>query len=338
MQLKDYITRLQWSAWLLGQVSAVHSIFDFWAANGSVGSDLLKILSLLRPSNTIARWGKRKPQLQLRDLGEADILPLLRTLFPDIGQLEAFTIINTTEVASSLSPMIRSYLTHLVLSGVDVNSLQPKASLDMLDRYPELFEAARLALTMFAEVGGLQADLTSYILFRVRPPQREPNWAIMVFLLEELDMGSVITILQEAQSWSSQSSDHMYPICKQFLIPGAAALSKCITGTNLCSVLATRWKTSSPETMFLLQSLCETYTLPPKDLYTYRHDSLVKSAEYPRTDEARSELAQSCLLRAIRIVAPWLDDTDQHGVSADEELESLVLIVSAQLLLSSKDL
>jgi hypothetical protein len=208
----------------------------------------------------------------------------------------------------------------------------------MLDSNPDLFEATKLSLTIFSEISGMKAELTTYILQRLRRPKSQPNWELWTFLLEQssTDTDSVIAIFEEAQVWSLRGDKEHHETCSQFLMPCAAVLCKYILKTDLCIALIEQWETEVRDTPSVLEFLCNTYTLPFKDMVGFSEGELIRSSDYPRSKLAQVELARGCLLAAIRIVAPWVDNSHRDLDSTGLETDVTRILALLQLLWSSK--
>lgn len=210
----------------------------------------------------------------------------------------------------------------------------------MLDANPGMFEATKLSLTILSEISGMKAESTSYILQQLRTPQRQPNWELMTFLLEELftDTGSVIAILNEARTWSSQGNDQLHKTCSQFLMPSAAILSKCVIETDLCTTLVEQYDGDTTGATSVLQFVCETFTLPFKHIVSPIEEGLFRTVDYPRSKSERINLARTCLLAAICTVAPWIESPLVRDDSTSQETDLTALMVSLRILCCSKDL
>jgi hypothetical protein len=331
-QLKAYIAQLRWSCWTLSNPGAIDPLLDFWKSEGTLGFDLSDIYSMAMSDDMSDGQITTTIRSQVWEFGEEDIVPVLNVISPAFAQL------STTQANITLSPFLRRYVTRLIFSRGRGSTLHPETLLNMLDANPRLFEATKMSLTILAELGSIKLELTSYILRRLRPSDREPNWETMSFLLEEsfADTASVITILQEAQLWCRKGRDEHYQTCSRFLIPCSAMLCRCLLETDLCSSLVVQWEAEPDNKVSVLQFLCDAYTSPFQDLLVHQPGSLITRDDYPRTTEARTKLSQSILLTAIRAVAPWIEDLQSFDSAAEDGYYPMQVLVSLQLLWSSK--
>lgn len=330
-RLKEYIAQLRWSCWSLCSPSAVDPLIDFWKAEGILGFDMFDICSMALLADKMVGQIITSVREQMWEFGEGDIVSLLNTISPEFAQVADAT------ARTKLNPLVRGYVTHLVFSKGQNLTLHPEPLLNMLKARPELFEATKMSLTILWETCGTKGELTSYILRRLRRPYQAPDWKMLTFLLGEsfADSASVIAVIHEAQLWSMRGNYQRYETCRRFLIPCAAILCRYTLETDLCDALVREWEAEPDDNHWKVSALvflCETCTLLFKDTLKLRQDQLIVTNDYPRTREARTELARLCLLGAMRAVAPWTDSLED----LDDDQYLVQVLAPLQLLWSSR--
>jgi hypothetical protein len=332
-QPKIYVSQLRWSCWALScshSQTALDPLTSFWQSRGFLGFDLLDITRMVGGNDKRSLQISATNRKQMWEFGEGAIEPLLVTVSP------AFAELASTATRTSLGSLVRRFMTRVISPEDHTLLLHPKPVLDMLETNPRLLEAAKMSLTILVELRGIKLESTSYILHQIRPKNQQPNWDMMSFLLEEsfADIPSVVAILQEAQAWSSRGAEERHQACSQFFIPCAAVLSRYLVETSLCEALVEEWALSPDGKVSVFQCLCDTYTSPFKDMLDFQDDALVLQSNCPQNAQARVELARSCLLGAMHVVAPWIETPHDLGYDG----YPLHLLVSLQLLWSSKGL
>jgi hypothetical protein len=335
-QLKAYVSQLRWSNWLLSSQYTGDPTSGFWLAEGILNLDLFDLLRSAGRTRMIEERTTHETEQQVWKFGEDGFMPMLDTLA--LGSMQIAATAPATHGHTSSAALIRQRIFYMIFSSHKTENLHPKAMLDMLDSNPDLFEATKLSLTIFSEISGMKAELTTYILQRLRRPKSQPNWELWTFLLEQssTDTDSVIAIFEEAQVWSLRGDKEHHETCSQFLMPCAAVLCKYILKTDLCIALIEQWETEVRDTPSVLEFLCNTYTLPFKDMVGFSEGELIRSIDYPRSKLAQVELARGCLLAAIRIVAPWVDNSHRDLDSTGLETDVIRILALLQLLWSSK--
>lgn len=328
-QIKEYVSQLRWSHWLLSCQHTGEHLSDFWNAEGILGLDLFDLLSLAKPRRTMEERRSMETKRHVWHFGEESLFPVLDTLAPNSAQIVATAV--TTQSRTHTAALVRQRITRLIFSSKEDQTLHPKAVLDMLDNDPRLFEATKLSLTILSETRGMKAELIAYILDRRRRAHSPPNWELIAFLLEEsfADTKSVIKIFEEACVWSMRGDDEHYETCKQFLMPSAAVLCKYITDTDLCTALVEQWETKPAEPtdmLSVLEFVCGTYTLPFRDVIGNPDGGLVKSSDLPRSNPARVDLVKTCLLVAIRYIAPWVQSTIDPSCQETDSVRLISLL------------
>jgi hypothetical protein len=336
-ELKVYVSQLRWSNWLLSSQYTGDATRGFWLAEGILGLDLFDLLPSSGRTKMIEETKSHGWEQQVWKFGEDGFLPVLDTLA--LGSTQPVATAPATHNHTASAALIRQRIFHMTFSGHKTESFHPKAMLDMLDGNPDLFEATKLSLTIFSETSGMKGELTTYILQRLRRPMSRPNWEILTFLLEQssADINSVIAIFEEAQVWSMRGDNEHYETCSKFLMPCAAALCKHIINTDLCIALIEQWETEIRDTPSVLEFLCNTYTSSFKCMVEFSEGELVKSSDYPRSKSAQVDLARGCLLAAIRIVAPWIDNSLEDTDLDRQETDVPRVLALLQLLWSSKN-
>jgi hypothetical protein len=336
-QLKVYVSQLRWSNWLMSSQYTGDPTSGFWLAEGILNLDLFDLLPSAGRARSIEEKMTHLTTQQVWKFGEDGLLPVLDTLAQ--GSIQLAATVSTTHGHINSAALIRQRIFYMIFSGQSTKSLHPKAMLDMLDSNPDLFEATKLSLTIFSEISGMKGELTTYILQRLRRPMSRPNWELLTFLLEQssADTNSIIAIFEEAQVWSLRGDKEHYETCSKFLMPCAAVLCKYIINTDLCIALIEQWETEVGDTSSVLEFLCNTYTSSFKYMVGSSEGELVRSSEYPRSKSAQVDLARGCLLAAIRIVAPWIDNSLEETDLYSQETDVPRILASLQLLWSSKE-
>jgi hypothetical protein len=336
-QLKVYVSQLRWSSWIMSNQTTGDPAIEFWRAEGILNLGLVDLLPPEEPTRRIEDGKAPETKQQIWTFGEEGLIPVLDILAP--GSTRLATTASTTHDYTSSVTLFRQRMFQMIFADDEVRQLHPKAMLDMLDRDPDLFEATKLSLTILSDISGMKAELTRYILQRLRRPKARPNWELFTLLLEGsfADTSSVIAILEEAQIWSLRGVNEHHETCSKFLMPCTSILYKYIINTDLCVALVDQWEIELRDTPSILEFLCNTFTLPFKDTLACSEGALIKSIDYPRSKAARIDLARKCLLSAIHTMAPWVKGSPGELDSATQENDLVTLMASMQLLWSSKE-